>query len=274
VRALGVALSAALVTACFSEPARPHESSDAGPDSGSGSGSGGPAPQVRLISHAYYSSSSASSGMSGSGWTIPTTGVHDDDLLLFIANIDNGSVDAWQLPAGFTSSANNFFGSDGQTYVAGYKRAHGEASSYSASYGGTNIVSASAVIMLLAVTGYDPAQPVSSAIDMPGAVGVHPVPLAGDVTTVRANSLLVFAGGADWLSGTGANLTQTPPPGYTTIEAITDRGGSSVTWTSQLVAYKVQPTVGDTGQHTGSITPAPAIDGMPWTIELVIPPPP
>jgi len=279
VRRNGAALIAAvLLQGCFFEPGRPSASpNDSGVDgtgSGSGSGSGGPAPQVRLLTHAYYSSTGYSSGMTASSWAIATTGVHDNDLLLFIANIDNGSSDTWVLPSNFTQTAQNFFGTDGETYVAGYAIAHSEPPEYNGVYGGTNIHSASAVIMLLAVTGYDPSQPVFQSVDMAGSVGVDPVPLASDLMTNRANTLLVFAGGADWFNSAGAQVVSAPPTGYTTIQALTDEGGSHLTWTSLLTAYKVQPTAGDTGQHVGHLTSTPEDDGIPWTVEFAIPPPP
>lgn len=268
-------LFALAATGCFFEPTRPGAANSDASSDGTGSGSGsGVAPQVRLLTHAYYSIGGQSSGMSSSGWAIPTTGVQDNDLVLFIANIDNGSIDTWMLPTGFTQTAQNFYGGDGQTYVAAYKIAHSEPISYNAAYGGSNIHSASAVIMLLAVTGYDPAKPVSAYVDMAGSVAVSPVPLPSTITTERANTLLIFAGGADWSDGTGANLASMPPPGYTTIQALTDHGGSTFTWTSQITAWKVQETVGDTGQHIGQLTPSPEIAGNPWTIELAIPPPP
>lgn len=278
--AAGLLIAAFAASGCFIKPDRPGQSSgDGGTDSGTDSGSGsnsGPGPHVRLVNHAYYALAGQfmSDGMSQLQWTISTAGVVDNDLLIFIANIDNGSNTTFKLPTGFTQTAQHFFGTDGQTYVAGYKVASGEPSTYTALYQGGNIHSADAVIMLLAVTGYDPAVKVSAAVDMGGTTGVSPVPLASDITTMRANSLLVFAGGADWFAAQNAALDAMPPAGYTTIEALGCRGTSAFDWTALFTAYKVEPNVGDTGQHLGELSSTPEITGIPWTVELAIPPPP
>src|SRR5438477_30533 len=84
--------------------------------------SGGP-PTPRLISTAWFNGAGSTAGMTHSGFSIPTTGVSDGDLLILIANVDNGSSALWPNPIapGFTQLAQTYFGSDGQTYVADWK---------------------------------------------------------------------------------------------------------------------------------------------------------
>jgi hypothetical protein len=286
-----VALTASCaLSACFWEPARPNATaSDAGQDGahdGSGSngsnGSNGAAPQARLIHHAYYCLGGASPGMDTMHYSISTSGLADGDLLLFLANVDNGANDVFVLPPGFTQLYQNFYlGGDGQTFAAGYKMigsAADEPISYSEMYG-PNISSACAVIMLVAVTGYNAAHPFDTTTMTVGSTADDPVVLRGRLTTTVANDLLVLAGGADWLSGYGSNATNgnvtfDPPPGYTLVEGITDSGGISVVWTTQMVATRVAATPGDTGAEDGTMTATPTITGIPWTVELAIEPAP
>lgn len=282
-RAARLALSAALFTACFSEPPRPHASpTDAGPDgTGSGSGSGsGAAPAVRLIHHAYWCGASGSPGMTQQAYAISTTGIADGDLVLFIANIDNGTNDTWQLPTGFTQLYQAFYnGGDGQTFVAGYKivdSAAGEGLSYVESYG-PGVASGCAVVMVLAVTGYDRAQPFDNTTMTVGVTADNPVVLRGQLTTTQPNDRLVLAGGADWLTGKGSNAvdgntTFEPPPGFDLVDGIADSGGLAFTWTSQLVATRIAPTAGNTGAEDAHMLSTPSITGTPWTVELAIAP--
>lgn len=277
-----MALSAALFSACFSEPPRPHALADAGADAapdGHGSGSGA-APQVRLIHHAYWCGSSGSPGMAQHSYAISTTGIADGDLVLFFANIDNGSNDLWQLPAGFTQLYQSFYnGGDGQTFVAGYKivdSAAGEGLSYAMNYG-NGVASGCSVIMVLAVTGYDRAQPFDDTTMTVGITADNPVVLRGQLTTTQPNDRLVLAGGADWLSGYGSaatsgNTTFEPPPGFDLVDGIADSGGTGFTWTSQLVATRVAATPGNTGAEDGHMLSTPSIPGTPWLVELAIAP--
>src|SRR3569623_1391791 len=261
-RALAPALSAALMSACFSEPARPHEApSDAAPTDGSGSGSGA-APAVRKIHHAYWCNGSGSPGMTQQGYAISTSGIADGDLVLFFANIDNGTSDLWVLPSDFLPLYQVFYnGGDGQTFVAGYK------------------IVGSAAVMTVAVTGYDRVHPFDTTAMTEGSVADNPVVLRGQLTTTRANDRLILAGGADWLTGYGSNAldgntTFEPPSGYDLVDGIADSGGIAFKWTSQLIATRVAATPGDTGAEDAHMLATPMITGTPWTVELAIAPAP
>ena len=218
--------------------------------------------------------------MSQQGYAISTTGIADGDLVLFIANIDNGTNDTWQLPAGFTQLYQAFYnGGDGQTFVAGYKivdSATGEGLSYVEPYG-TGVASGCAVVMVLAVTGYDRTQPFDNTTMTYGVTADNPVVLRGQLTTTIANDRLILAGGADWLSGKGSNAqngntTFDPPSGYDLVDGIADSGGFGFTWTSQLVATRVAATPGNTGAEDAHMLSTPTITGTPWTVELAIAP--
>src|SRR5690348_858154 len=74
---------------------------------------------ARLIRNAYFNSNGMSPGMSQAGYQIATQGIGPGDLVLFIANIDNGTSDdnVWVLPDDFHQVRQKFFGTDGQTFV-------------------------------------------------------------------------------------------------------------------------------------------------------------
>jgi hypothetical protein len=116
------------------------------------------APVPRHIANAYFTNWSGatfqSPGMMHGGFEIPTDGIVDGDLVLFIANIDNGGPTVWPDPIapGFQQLVQQFYGADGQTYVVAWKIAGGEPATYSGTYGG-GIMSASATISLVAVSG-------------------------------------------------------------------------------------------------------------------------
>jgi len=270
------------MSACFSEPARPHEApSDAAPTDGSGSGSGA-APAVRKIHHAYWCNGSGSPGMTQQGYAISTSGIADGDLVLFFANIDNGTSDLWVLPSDFLPLYQVFYnGGDGQTFVAGYKivdSATGEGLAYNESYG-PGVASGCAVVMTVAVTGYDRVHPFDTTAMTEGSVADNPVVLRGQLTTTRANDRLILAGGADWLTGYGSNAldgntTFEPPSGYDLVDGIADSGGIAFKWTSQLIATRVAATPGDTGAEDAHMLATPMITGTPWTVELAIAPAP
>ena len=261
------------MSACFSEPPRPSDAA------GSGNGA---APAVRKIHHAYWCSGSGSPGMTQQGYAVSTSGIADGDLVLFFANIDNGSSDLWVLPSNFTPLYQVFYnGGDGQTFVAGYKivdSAAGEGLMYSESYG-PGVASGCAVVMTVAVTGYDRVHPFDDTVMTEGSVADNPVVLRGQITTTHANDRIVLAGGADWLTGYGSNAqdgntTFEPPSGYDLVDGIADSGGIAFKWTSQLIATRVAATPGDTGAEDAHMLATPTITGTPWTVELAIAPAP
>lgn len=257
-----------LEAGCFFEPAKPAATGDARHD-----GPTGPAPVVRKIASAWYASEDQpSSGMSASGYSIPTTGINNGDLVLFIGNIDNGNNSTWQLPTPqFHQLAQVNYGSDGQTFFAAWTIANNELPTYAKSYIGS-LNSAASAITLLAVTGADPTTPIEAAPYTISATYQAPVILASDgVTTTAPDSLVIFAGGADW-GGPDQTAAFMPPPGYDVLDAFSDRGGITFQWTTLLVAHKVVHAVGATGAEMGSITANST--GAPWTIEIAIAPAP
>jgi hypothetical protein len=237
----------------------------------------GAAPVPRLVSEAYYSNYSglffSPAGMTATGFEIPTTGVHDGDLLLFIASIDNGSPTLWPNPIapGFTQLVQAMYGNDGETYVVQYKFASGEPIKYTGTYGAST--SGSAVLMLVAVTGVDPANPIDG-FATGHFTGAGTAPVIGTSTGVTpgyANTIVVFASGVDWESYPGSN-TFVFPSGYTPIASLGDHGDDTWDWTSQQISYEVRPTPGATGPITAEFDEneredaGTAIVGTAWTV--------
>ncbi len=94
-----VALIAVVATGCFAKPGFGGSADDA---NGDGGGDTGHAPKLRMINTAYASTYDltpllrSSPGMTGTTWEIATSGIQAGDLVLFIANVDNGSNGVWQ----------------------------------------------------------------------------------------------------------------------------------------------------------------------------------
>lgn len=258
----------------------------AGPDLGgadlttSAPDQGTPSLNARVIANAYWTdyggnTYSSSGGMSKTGFEVPTTGVVNGDLLLFIANIDNGSNSLWPVPiaTGFTELTQHFFGSDGQTFTVSWKIANNEPSKYTGTYG-PGIASGSSTITLLAISGAHPTNPIDMFQETYGATSAqNPViPTSPGVTTTKTNTLLVFAAGADWLNQTGSN-TFVLPPGFTQLAAFGDHGNSQWDWTSQMIGTKPMPAAGATGTLSGELDAA-TINGYPWAVVVAIAPAP
>ncbi len=259
---------AAVAPGCLLKPDRVSLESDAGID-----GATMTTMVPRLISKAYFSAPGGMSpaGMSASGFEILTSGIADGDLVLFIANIDNGSTTVWPTPIaqGFHQIAQEFFGSDGQTYVASWKIADHEPDKYAGGYGAGRGSSA-ATITLLAIAGADPIQPINTfASEFATAARMPTVATSTGVETTVPNTTLIYAAGADWLGEAGSN-TVTVPDGFTKLAAFGDKGGMSWDWTSQMVAYRAQPAAGLSGPITGTLLGS--VMGMGWTVVLAIAP--
>ncbi len=241
------------------------------PDAGSGLG-------ARLISSSYYTDWNGSATyeyppeMSKTGYHIRTDGVVDGDLLLIIANVDNGSGTVWPSPVapGFTQLAENFFGNDGQTYVVAWKIAAGEPTSYAGAYG-NGIGSSSAVLHLIAVSGASASSPINDFRTQFGSgTGADPVlATSPGVTTTVPGCLIIYAAGVDWESAPGSN-TSVPPAGYTVIADLGDRGDMTWDWTSQHIATRLAPTAGPTGPITATFDGPHK--GLPWTAVIAIAP--
>ena len=234
-------------------------------------------PTPRLVAQAWFSDFSGTTyastvGMTKNGFEIPTAGIVDGDLVLFIASIDNGSNTVWPNPIapGFTQLAQAFYGSDGQTFVVAYKIADGEPPKYTGTYG-SGIGSGSSALALIAVSGANQVMPIDNSLaSFSSAAGMSPVDgsSTGFVTTA-ANCTLVLAGGVDWLGAGGSN-TFTLPNGFTSLSQLGDRGNLTWDWTSQQVSWATQPTAGATGAVDWSALGS--YNGQSWTVLIAVAP--
>jgi len=235
-------------------------------------------PTPRLIAQAYFSDAgtftyASTAGMKKTGFEVPTAGIVDGDLVLFIASIDNGSNTVWPNPIapGFTQIAQNFYGSDGQTFVAAYKIASGEPPKYTGTYG-SGIGSGSSAISLIAVSGANSAMPIDNSLaSFVSTAGMNPVNggSSGLVTTA-ANCTLLLAGGADWLGEGGSNAFVLPS-GFKSLSQLGDHGTLEWDWTSQQVSWGTQAAAGATGALDWSATGSPQ-NGQSWTVLIAVAP--
>jgi hypothetical protein len=234
-------------------------------------------PTPRLIAEAYFSNFSgvtyaSTAGMTKTQFEVPTAGIADGDLVLFIANIDNGSDTLWPDPIapGFTQIAQSFYGSDGQTFVVSYKIAHSEPPKYTGTYGQGN-GSGSSVIALIAVSGARTVMPIDNSLaSFSSAPGMTPVNGGSNgFVTTTANCTLVLAGGVDWL-GQGGTNTFMLPGGFTKLSQLGDHGTAAWDWTSQQVAWSTQQAAGATGAVNWSAMGSQ--NGQSWTVLLAVAP--
>jgi hypothetical protein len=279
-RATAAALLAATAAAgCFVKPDKPGATSDAtGSDASSNDGAGsGTTPIARKIKDAHWCGS-GTTGMSQAQYAIPTAGIASGDLVLFLANMDNGDMTntVFTLPDGFTQIFQTYFyGGDGQSYVAGYKivdNVSAEPLTYTKPYG-AGLMSGCAVVVLIGVTNFDRANPIDSKVESHEAAGEDPVTMRSHITTTRPNTRLIFAGGADWLTGGGTfHASFVAPPTFDTLDTVSDEGSGAFTWATELVATRVAAAAGDSGVQDGETDGT--IPGTPWTVELAISPGP
>ena len=232
--------------------------------------------QPRLIGNAYYSDYSGATfkfpaGMSHSGFAIDTTGIVNGDLVFFIGSVDNGSNNLWPNPIapGFTQIGQAFYGNDGQTFVVQYKVADNEPAQYTGNYG-PGVGSSSATITLIAVSGVA-SNPINNyLVSFDTGPGITPVVGSSvGITTNVPGCAILYMSGTDWLGQTGSN-TFMPPAGYTPLAQIGDRGANMWDWTSQQVAYTIQPAAGPTGTISGSMTGT--YSGTAWTVVVAVAP--
>ncbi len=265
-----LALASVALAGCISIP----------PFHGDGSGSGSLVP--RLLATAYREGGTAghgTPGMSYTGYSIATSGVHDGDLVLFVGSCDNGADNLWPLPGtGFTELAQHFFGTDTQTYFVAWKRADGEPDFYAGTYVQQGVsTSASAAIALIAIAGTDPTTPISAS-NVNDTVGVSSDPAVAHsdgVTTTVADSLVLFATGADWTVENGRN-TYVPPSGYQPLASFGDRD-SHWNWTDLEIAYRTQAAPGPSGALDATLVGTGDLNGMTeaggaWGVALAIVP--
>ncbi|HEX6836515.1 MAG TPA: hypothetical protein VF334_08070 [Polyangia bacterium] len=242
-----------------------------------GADAGPSAPTPRLIAQAWFSDASGTTyastvGMKKTGFEIPTAGIVDGDLVLFIASIDNGSNTVWPNPIapGFTQIAQAFYGSDGETFVAAYKIANGEPPKYTGTYG-PGIGSGSSAIALIAVSGANKVMPIDNSLaSFSSAAGMSPVngSSTGLVTTA-AGCTLLLASGVDWLGAFGSN-TFTLPGGFTSLSQLGDHGTLAWDWTSQQVSWAIQANAGATGALDWSAMGSQ--NGQSWTVLIAVAP--
>lgn len=243
------------MTGCVSIPPYQGTTQDASPDAAT------PSPlAIRMISHAYHDTvGMGTAGMSATGYAIPTTGIVDGDLILFIGNIDNGDENFYLLPPGFTAVANHTYGPDVQSYVVAWKIAAGEPAVYANNYR-TDHTSSAGLVSLLAVTGYDPQNPINASLKWDYPAYTDPVDNSNPgITTTVNDSLLVFVEGADWNPSNGTN-TVTLPTDFTMLESFGDRN-TSWEWSSQTISTKTQALAGPTGGLTSMMTGISDSDG-------------
>jgi hypothetical protein len=235
-------------------------------------------PVARLIAQAWFSSYTGTTfastvGMTKTTFEIPTAGIVDGDLVVFIGSIDNGSNTVWPDPIapGFTQLAQAYYGMDGQTFVVSYKVASSEPPKYTGTYG-LGLGSGSSAIALVAVSGARSVMPIDNSLaSFSSAAGMNPVNggSTGFVTTA-ANCTLILAGGADWL-GEGGSNAWVLPSGFTSLSQLGDHGTVDWDWTSLQVSWGTQAIAGATGAINWSATGSPQA-GQSWTVLLAVAP--
>ena len=263
---------------CFFEPSRPGAATDANRDGNADAAKDG-APDTSPVAHkladAYYSSQGVSNGMTQTSYSVAIPTIPDGELVLFLANVDNGSNSVWVLPPGFHQLHQIRFGNDGQTFIAGWKIASGETSPYAETYG-NGIVSGNAVITIIGVTGADATTPIENSAYTLGTDNQQSPAMLGTngVATTRPDSLLIFAGGVDWDQPDPlANATFTEPPGFTVLDELSDSGGVSFDWTTLMVSSMEVAAAGPAVAKTATVASNPVRPGTPWTVEIAIAPP-
>lgn len=239
-------------------------------------------PVARVVSQAYWTNwfdmpnPIGTPGTSFTGYSLPTQGVADGELLLIVACVDNGSDTVWPDPLGpgFTQIEQRRWGNDGQSCSVNWKIASSEPAAYTGTYG-PGIVSASALLVLLAVSGADTID--DHMFTYGAGTGTNPVSATSPgVTTSAPDSLVVYATGSDWECFEVTSVAFTVPAGFTQLFVSTDRGGiaNRKDWTAFQIATRPMSVPGATGAITSSETSdgSPQCLATPWTAAIVIPP--
>ncbi|MEP6860092.1 MAG: hypothetical protein ABJE66_05695 [Deltaproteobacteria bacterium] len=230
----------------------------------------------RVIVNANYSDTQATSMNTYGHYylAVPPGSIHEGDLLVIIGNADNNPT--WSLPdASWQQQRSVFYGNDGQTFVVFTKVATGVEPDH---YGGSlaNISSGAFTVSLLAIpkTGNFTVQHrTAAACGSGGGCGENPVHhIADPVTTVVANTMVIFAGGADWLAQTDTFST-TPPDAFAKIASFGDRDNQDFWWVTQQIAYKIYDIPQTTPQLMAS-TSAGSTNGQFWALTIAIEPAP
>lgn len=199
--------------------------------------------------------------MTPTGFSISTNGIAPGELVILIADVDNGGPAQYPPMPGFTQLTQNYWGAgiDGQSFVIAWKIATTmEPPAYTDNYamGG----SGATTVTLLAVTGFDPQMPLGPfAVNIDTSGSTAPDGWVAGVTTPVDHSAVVYVNGADWVLGSGA-ATFMVPPGFTELTELGDRGNNEFDWTTQEVAWKVEADAASTGPITATTT-ASSVNG-------------
>jgi hypothetical protein len=237
-----------------------------------------PDPQFlpNVIVNAHYSDTQATSMNTYGHYylAVPPGSIHEGDLLLIIGNADNNPT--WTLPdTSWQQQRSIFFGDDGQTFVLFTKVATAAEPDH---YNGLlmNISSGAFTVSLLAIpkaASFTVQHRFTPACGSGGGCSQNPVHhLADPVTTTVANTMVIFAGGADWLGQTDTFST-TSPEGFAPLASFGDRDNQDFWWATQQIAYKIYDIPQTTPLLMGS-TATGSTNGEPWALTIAIEPAP
>ncbi|MBV8761512.1 MAG: hypothetical protein JO257_29725 [Deltaproteobacteria bacterium] len=275
-RSLLIAAAALPASGCFIKPDRPGASHDASTSDGAHDAAADSAATTPIVAtkvgEAWYSAQGLSPNMSQQQYWVQTTGIVDGDIVVFIANVDNGSNSVWMLPTGFHQLHQIKFGNDGQTFVVGWKLAAGEPNVYTEPYG-NGIISGHAVVAVFDVHGANPAGPTSTFTLGTNQTQSPAILPSNGIAISAAHSLLMFAGGVDWDQPDGTSVAMfTEPAGFATLEELSDQGGVMFEWTTQMVSTIAVDAPRTAVPHMASVASSPLRIGIPWTVELAFAP--
>jgi hypothetical protein len=157
--------------------------------------------------------------------------------------------------------------------VIDWRIADAEPPSYAGTYG-PGIMSGSAVISLVAVSGARSVDPIARYVVLPGSLpDVDPVVATspGLVTTVP-DTLVLYAASADWTCDYAHSVSTTVPPGFSTLVHLGDHGGDTCDWTWLQIETTTIHDPGRIDGITSTHTSAPACTGTAWTAAIAIEP--
>lgn len=276
---------ALVVTGCLIKPNRvagdaggemPTDSATGSDDSGIG---GNEKINARVVDVAFFGQNAGSSqGITAAKWQLATTSLMPDELAIVVGNVD-GDVMLTNIPPGFALIAERHFGpSPGQTYFAFAGFADTNGSPLNGGYSATT--SGYMAMALVAVHGATMTAPPVAAITNDSctanctALALSNVKLnAPEVITIADNSLLLFAGGADWL--TPGHLTMQSPGEMTRLLEATDQGTATTfafSKSSLMLAAGLQPVAGTSTDYSGAMSSDVTTGGLPWTMLVAVAP--
>jgi hypothetical protein len=205
---------------------------------------------------------------------VPSGSIQTGDLLVIIGNADNNPT--WSLPdASWQQQRSIFFGNDGQTFVVFTKVATATEPDH---YAGTllNISSGAFTVSLLAIPkagNFAIQHRFAPQCGSAGGCGENPVHQVADpVTTTVANTMVIYAAGADWLDQTDT-FASTPPDGYMPLASFGDRDNQDFWWATEQLAYKIYDVPQTTPALMGTTTSG-STNGQAWALTMAIEPAP